>query len=74
MLVAVGTFNDPRDATLWAGVPITQYPTLGVTVQRANGNPAPSRARVLIGKLQPAGRPRTVRVRAADGTQAPVAP
>jgi hypothetical protein len=49
ILVPVGTFNDARNVTLWSGVPATQYRTLTVTVQRANGNPASSGRRVLTG-------------------------
>ena len=51
MLVPVGTFNDARKVTLWAGVPPTAFPTLTVTRQRADGNPASSGERVLIGTL-----------------------
>jgi Anti-sigma-K factor rskA len=54
-LVPVGTFNDAVNVTLWSGVPITQYRTLTVTRQQANGNPASSGQRVLIGTAQPAG-------------------
>jgi len=49
VLVPVGTFNDARDVTLWAGVPPTEYSTLTVTRQQANGNPASSGERVLTG-------------------------
>jgi hypothetical protein len=55
ILVPVGTFNDARQVTLWSGVPVTQYPTLTVTVQPANGRPASSGRRVLIGTIR-AGR------------------
>jgi Anti-sigma-K factor rskA len=54
-LVPVGTFNDAVNVTLWSGVPITQYRTLTVTRQRANGNPASSGQRVLTGTIKPAG-------------------
>jgi hypothetical protein len=54
ILVPVGTFNDPENVTLWSGVPITQYRTLTVTTQQANGNPASSGHRVLIGTITPA--------------------
>jgi hypothetical protein len=51
VLVPVGTFNDARRVTLWAGVPPTQYPTLTVTRQQASGNPASSGERVLTGTV-----------------------
>jgi hypothetical protein len=51
ILVPVGTFNDARQVTLWSGVPITQYRTLTVTEQLANGNPASSGERVLTGTI-----------------------
>jgi hypothetical protein len=49
ILVPIGTFNQSGDVTLWSGVPPTQYPTITVTRQQANGNPASSGQRVLIG-------------------------
>jgi len=51
ILVPVGTFNQSGDITLWAGVPPTQFPTITVTRQQANGNPASSGQRVLIGHV-----------------------
>ena len=51
VLVPVGTFNDARQVTLWAGVPPTEYPALTVTQQRENGNPASSGERVLTGTI-----------------------
>jgi hypothetical protein len=54
ILVPVGTFNDARNVTLWSGVPITKFRTLTVTQQVANGNPASSGRRVLIGTIRPA--------------------
>jgi Anti-sigma-K factor rskA len=51
VLVPVGTFNDARHVTLWAGVPPTEFPTLTVTRQRANGNPSSSGQRVLGGTI-----------------------
>jgi hypothetical protein len=53
ILVPVGTFNDARSVTLWSGVPITQFRTLTVTQQQANGNPASSGRRVLVGTITP---------------------
>jgi hypothetical protein len=54
ILVPIGTFNQPNNVTLWAGVPPTQYPTVTVTRQRADGNPASSGQRVLVGVAHPA--------------------
>jgi hypothetical protein len=51
VLVPVGTFNDARHVTLWAGVPPPEFPILTVTRQRANGNPASSGERVLTGTI-----------------------
>jgi hypothetical protein len=50
VLVPIGTFNQSGDITLWSGVPPTQYPTITVTRQQANGNEASSGQRVLIGQ------------------------
>jgi Anti-sigma-K factor rskA len=49
ILVPIGTFNQPNNVTLWAGVPPTEFPTVAVTRQRADGNPASSGQRVLVG-------------------------
>jgi hypothetical protein len=51
VLVPVGTFNDARNVTLWSGVPVTTFRTLTVTQQQANGNPASSGRRVLVGTI-----------------------
>lgn len=53
VLVPVGTFNDARSVTLWAGVRPPEFPTLTVTRQQANGNPASSGQRVLTGTIRP---------------------
>jgi Anti-sigma-K factor rskA len=53
VLVPVGTFNKPDHITLWSGAPVTSFPTLTVTVQQANGNPASSGKRVLVGTIRP---------------------
>jgi hypothetical protein len=55
ILVPVGTFNDSKHVTLWSGVPVTQFRTLTVTEQLANGNPTSSGKRVLIGRILPSG-------------------
>jgi hypothetical protein len=53
ILVPIGTFNQPDNVTLWAGVPPAQYPTVTITRQRADGNPASSGQRVLVGVAHP---------------------
>jgi hypothetical protein len=54
ILVPVGTFNDAEKVTLWSGAPVTQFRAFSVTEQLANGNPASSGRRVLVGVAQPA--------------------
>jgi hypothetical protein len=54
ILVPIGTFNQPENVTLWAGVPPTQFPTITITRQRADGNPRSSGQRVLVGVAHPA--------------------
>ena len=49
VLVPVGTFNQPDEVILWAGVPPTSHPTFTVTLQLANGDPASTGQVVLIG-------------------------
>lgn len=51
ILVPIGTFNDARHVTLWAGVPATEFRTLTVTQQEAGASPASSGERVLIGTI-----------------------
>jgi Anti-sigma-K factor rskA len=48
-LVPIGTFHDPNDVVLWAGVPLRDYPTLTVTEEETNSDPASSGQRVLQG-------------------------
>jgi hypothetical protein len=48
-LVPIGTFNEPTDITLWAGVPPSGYPTLTVTRQQAGSGNASSGQVVLKG-------------------------
>jgi Anti-sigma-K factor rskA, C-terminal len=55
VLVPIGTFNDAVKVTLWSGVPVTQFRMLTVTRQEANGNPASSGQRVLIGTIKSSG-------------------
>jgi hypothetical protein len=55
VLVPVGTFNDGRDVTLWAGVSPKDFTTLSVTRERADGDQASSGQKVLVGTVHPAG-------------------
>jgi hypothetical protein len=55
ILVPVGTFNQSGDITLWSGVAPTQFPAITVTRQQANGNPASSGQRVLVGLARRTG-------------------
>jgi len=50
-LVPVGTFNDGRDVTLWAGVSPKEYKTLTVTRERDDGNQSSSGEKVLVGAV-----------------------
>ncbi len=55
VLVPVGTFNDGRKVTLWAGVRPTDFTTLTVTREQADGNQASSGEKVLVGTVQTGG-------------------
>jgi hypothetical protein len=55
VLVPVGTFNDGRDVTLWAGVSPKTFTTLTVTRERADGDQASSGQKVLVGTVDTAG-------------------
>jgi hypothetical protein len=50
LLVPIGTFNDGRDVTLWAGVPPSDFSILTVTQEVADGDQASSGQVVLIGQ------------------------
>jgi hypothetical protein len=52
ILVPAGTFNQGPTVTLWAGVSPTEFSTVTVTEQLANGNPASSGMRVLVGHVK----------------------
>jgi hypothetical protein len=54
-LVAIGTFNEGEDVTLWSGVGPTTHPTITVTRQLANGDPASSGEVVLTGTAEEKG-------------------
>lgn len=51
VLVPVGTFNEGRHVTLWAGVPPTAFTTLTVTRERADGDQRSSGEKVLVGTV-----------------------
>ena len=51
VLVAIGTFNEGRKVTLWAGVSPKSFTTLTVTRERADGDQASSGDKVLIGTV-----------------------
>jgi hypothetical protein len=55
VLVPIGTFNEGRDVTLWAGVAPTSFTGLTVTRERADGDQASSGEKVLVGKVRTGG-------------------
>jgi hypothetical protein len=55
LLVPVGTFNEGRNVTLWAGVSPEDFPTLTVTREPADGDQASSGERVLVGSVHGGG-------------------
>jgi hypothetical protein len=52
VLVPIGTFNDGRNVTLWAGVSPASYKVLTVTRERADGNEGSSGQKVLVGPVE----------------------
>jgi hypothetical protein len=50
-LVPIGTFNDGRNVTLWAGVSPKDFPTLTVTRERTDGVQDSSGEKVLVGTV-----------------------
>ena len=52
VLVPIGTFNEARNVTLWAGVSPASYKVLTVTRERADGNQASSGEKVLAGPVR----------------------
>ncbi|MEZ5265071.1 MAG: anti-sigma factor [Acidimicrobiales bacterium] len=52
-LVAIGTFHTGEDVILWAGVRVEDFPTLTVTIEPDDGDPASSGNRVLVVPLLP---------------------
>ena len=55
MLVPIGTFNEGRGVTLWAGVAPKDFRTLTVTRERADGDQASSGEKVLVGTVTTGG-------------------
>jgi Anti-sigma-K factor rskA len=55
VLVPVGTFNEGRKVTLWAGVSPKDFTMLTVTRERADDNQTSSGEKVLIGTVRPSG-------------------
>jgi anti-sigma-K factor RskA len=55
VLVPVGTFNEGRKVTLWAGVSPKDFPTLTVTREQTDGNQTSSGEKVLVGKVDTGG-------------------
>lgn len=51
VLVPIGTFNDGRHVTLWAGVSPKSFTTLTVTRERADGDQRSSGQKVLVGTV-----------------------
>ena len=52
VLVPIGTFNDGRNVTLWAGVSPASFPVLTITREHTDGNQASSGEKVLVGPVR----------------------
>jgi hypothetical protein len=55
VLVPIGTFNEGRNVTLWAGVSPKQFTTLSVTREDADGDQTSSGEKVLVGTVDTSG-------------------
>jgi anti-sigma-K factor RskA len=55
VLVPVGTFNEGRHVTLWAGVSPKEFTTLSVTREQADGDQTSSGEKVLVGTVNTRG-------------------
>ena len=55
VLVPIGTFNEGRRVTVWAGVSPKDFTTLTVTREQADGDQASSGERVLVGTVNMGG-------------------
>jgi anti-sigma-K factor RskA len=51
VLVPIGTFNEGRHVTLWAGVSPKEFTTLSVTREQADGDQTSSSEKVLVGTV-----------------------
>ena len=51
VLVPIGSFNEGKDVTLWAGVSPKDFTTLTVTREQADGEQASSGEKVLVGTV-----------------------
>jgi anti-sigma-K factor RskA len=56
VLVPVGTFNEGKKVTLWAGVSPVDFPLMTVTRERDDGNQASSGLKVLAGTIDTRSR------------------
>jgi len=52
VLVPIGTFNEGRKVTLWAGVSPTSFTTLTVTREQTDGDQSSSGEKVLVGTVR----------------------
>jgi hypothetical protein len=55
VLVPIGTFNEGRKVTLWAGVSPKTFTTLTVTREQADGDQSSSGEKVLVGAVETGG-------------------
>jgi anti-sigma factor RsiW len=55
VLVPVGTFNEGRNVTLWAGVSPKEFTTLTVTRETSDGDQASTGEKVLVGQIETRG-------------------
>ena len=55
VLVPIGTFNEGKNVTLWAGVSPETFRTLTVTREQADGDQASSGQKVLVGTAERGG-------------------
>jgi hypothetical protein len=55
VLVPIGSFNEGKKVTLWAGVSPETFRTLTVTREQANGDQASSGEKVLVGTAERSG-------------------
>ena len=55
VLVPIGTFNESRKVTLWAGVSPKLFSMLTVTREQADGDQTSSGEKVLVGRVDTGG-------------------